>query len=136
MSNTTHPSLPAGCEAHRGALLHFLADPGNGPEPAAGSVAFFEDGLLVIQDGKVVTAGAAAELLPLLPAGTEVTRWDHRLLVPGFIDTHVHMPQLGVIASYGTQLLDWLETYTFPTRPVSKMPTGPRPKHNGLPTCC
>ncbi|MEY8875253.1 MAG: guanine deaminase, partial [Leptothrix sp. (in: b-proteobacteria)] len=36
------------------------------------------------------------------------------LILPGFIDTHVHSPQLDVIASYGTELLDWLETYTFP----------------------
>src|SRR5690606_24629615 len=36
------------------------------------------------------------------------------LIVPGFIDVHVHMPQLGVLASHGAQLLDWLETYTFP----------------------
>ena len=34
--------------------------------------------------------------------------------MPGFIDTHVHMPQLEVIASFGTELLHWLETYTFP----------------------
>jgi guanine deaminase len=41
---------------------------------------------------------------------------DHsgQLLLPGFIDTHVHSPQLDVIASYGTELLDWLNTYTFP----------------------
>lgn len=44
------------------------------------------------------------------------TRHDHsgRLILPGFIDTHVHAPQLDVIASYGTELLDWLERYTFP----------------------
>ncbi|HSW05879.1 guanine deaminase, partial [Aquabacterium sp.] len=37
-----------------------------------------------------------------------------QLLMPGFIDTHVHCPQIDVIASWGAQLLDWLETYTFP----------------------
>jgi guanine deaminase len=37
-----------------------------------------------------------------------------RWLMPGFIDTHVHSPQLDVIGSWGTELLDWLETYTFP----------------------
>jgi guanine deaminase len=37
-----------------------------------------------------------------------------RLLLPGFVDTHVHSPQLDVRASWGTGLLDWLETYTFP----------------------
>ena len=37
-----------------------------------------------------------------------------QLLLPGFIDSHVHCPQLDVIASWGTELLDWLNTYTFP----------------------
>jgi guanine deaminase len=37
-----------------------------------------------------------------------------QLILPGFIDTHVHAPQLDVIASYGTELLDWLQRYTFP----------------------
>ena len=34
--------------------------------------------------------------------------------MPGFIDAHIHMPQAQVIASWGAQLLDWLNTYTFP----------------------
>ena len=110
----TNTRLPEGCEAHRGALLHFLDDPGNAPDPVDGSLEHLVDGLLVVHNGKVVTTGHAADLLPRLPAGTPVTHWDQRLLMPGFIDTHVHMPQLGVMASYGTQLLDWLETYTFP----------------------
>jgi guanine deaminase len=50
------------------------------------------------------------------PPGEDWLQLDHRgrLLMPGFIDTHVHCPQLDVIASYGTGLLDWLNTYTFP----------------------
>jgi guanine deaminase len=36
-------------------------------------------------------------------------------VLPGFIDTHVHCPQLEVIGSYGTELLDWLKRYTFPS---------------------
>ena len=44
------------------------------------------------------------------------TTIDHRphLILPGFIDAHVHFPQMQVIASYGAELLDWLNTYTFP----------------------
>ena len=44
------------------------------------------------------------------------SREDHagRLVLPGFVDTHVHSPQLDVIGSYGSELLDWLNTYTFP----------------------
>jgi guanine deaminase len=114
MTRTTHTAFPAGCVAHRGALLHFLDDPGNEPEPNANSLETFDDGLLVLNEGQVLAAGPAADLLPRLPEGTPVTDWQGGLILPGFIDTHVHMPQLGVMASYGTQLLDWLETYTFP----------------------
>ncbi|MCK7498918.1 MAG: hypothetical protein MZW92_56545 [Comamonadaceae bacterium] len=44
--------------------------------------------------------------------------------MPGFVDTHVHMPQLDVIASYGTELLDWLNTYTFPAERALRRPRG------------
>lgn len=48
--------------------------------------------------------------------GEDWQKVDHRgrLLMPGFIDTHVHAPQVDVLASWGTELLDWLNTYTFP----------------------
>ncbi len=53
--------------------------------------------------------------LPRRPA-QGVSTIDHRphLLLPGFIDAHVHFPQMQVIASYGAELLDWLNKYTFP----------------------
>lgn len=114
MASTTNTAFPAGCEAHRGALLHFLDDPGNEPEPIANALETFEDGLLVLLNGQALATGPAPDLLPRLPEGTPVTDWQGGLILPGFIDTHVHMPQLGVMASYGAQLLDWLETYTFP----------------------
>jgi guanine deaminase len=65
--------------------------------------------LLVGDDGRIL--GAQTD-----DPGPEFERHDHRgcLLTPGFIDTHVHCPQLDVIASHGSALLDWLETYTFP----------------------
>ncbi|GAB3375473.1 guanine deaminase [Azotobacter armeniacus] len=98
--------------AYRTALLHCLADPREvGIEH---SYQYFEDGLLLVEDGKVAQIGDAASLLPTLPAGVEVVEYRDALIVPGFVDTHIHYPQVDVIASYGTQLLDWLETYTFP----------------------
>lgn len=65
--------------------------------------------LLVGDDGRITGVQAEAP-------GPEWPREDYRgrLLLPGFVDTHVHSPQLDVIASYGTELLDWLHTYTFP----------------------
>ncbi len=107
------PALPPACHALRGPLLHFLADPGPGT-PALGSYEAFDDGLLVIHDGRILALGPAATLLPALAPDARIDHWPDALIVPGFIDIHVHMPQLGVLASCGTQLLDWLETYTFP----------------------
>jgi len=73
-----------------------------------------EDGGLLINDGRIVASGAYADVEK--QAGEGVKKIDHRphLLLPGFIDTHVHFPQMQVIASYGAELLDWLNTYTFP----------------------
>ncbi|MCW1936744.1 guanine deaminase [uncultured Pseudomonas sp.] len=99
-------------KAYRAAILHSLADPAVvGVEQ---SYQYFEDGILLIENGKVAQVGAAAELLPKL-AGVEVQHYRDALITPGFIDTHIHYPQTGMIASYGEQLLDWLNTYTFPT---------------------
>ncbi|MBH3340913.1 guanine deaminase [Pseudomonas mendocina] len=99
-------------KAYRAAILHSLADPAVvGVEQ---SYEYFEDGILLIENGKVAQVGAAAELLPKL-AGIEIQHYCDALITPGFIDTHIHYPQTGMIASYGEQLLDWLNTYTFPT---------------------
>ncbi len=96
--------------ALRGRLLWFVDDP-----HASGEAAhrYVEDGLLVVADGLIRAAGEARELLPTLPAGAEIA--DHRphLIMPGFIDAHIHMPQTQVVASYGAQLMEWLNKYTF-----------------------
>ena len=99
-------------KAYRAAILHSIADPAVvGVEQ---SYEYFEDGVLVIENGQVARVGHAAELLPTLK-GVELTEYRDALITPGFIDTHIHYPQTGMIASYGEQLLDWLNTYTFPT---------------------
>ncbi|HSH42662.1 MAG TPA: guanine deaminase [Arenicellales bacterium] len=98
-------------KAYRGAIVHALRDPGGGDD---GAIEYFDDGLLVVDGGRVRQAGPAAELLAGLPAATPVENHRGRLIMPGFVDTHVHYPQVDVIASHGTRLLDWLERYTFP----------------------
>ncbi len=94
--------------AIRGDLLEVTADPGFGGKPSS-CVRFDADHWLLIEDGRVLGRSASEP-------DASWTRQDHRgrLLMPGFIDTHVHSPQLGVIASHGAQLLDWLDTYTYP----------------------
>ena len=98
-------------EAFRASLFHFLADPLNNGE---GAYEYFDDGLLVLVDGIVEAAGDARLLLPTL--SPDATTVDHRgkLIIPGFIDTHVHYPQTDIIAADGEQLLDWLTRYTYP----------------------
>jgi guanine deaminase len=99
-------------KAYRAAILHSIADPAVvGVEQ---SYEYFEDGVLVIENGQVAQVGHAADLLPTLKS-VEIKHYANALITPGFIDTHIHYPQTGMIASYGEQLLDWLNTYTFPT---------------------
>ncbi|WP_332673385.1 guanine deaminase [Aromatoleum sp.] len=104
---TVSPSL----RAVRGALVHFLDDPGDAGAAACEHV---EDGVLIVRNGRVAESGPAADLLVKLPAGTPVDDHRGKLVLPGFIDTHIHYAQTDVVASYGEQLLAWLEKYTFP----------------------
>ncbi|QFU01843.1 Guanine deaminase [Halomonas sp. THAF5a] len=98
----------------RADLLSFDADPGEGDTPAAGSVRHLEDGALWIENGRIRAMEPWARLAPELPEGIEVVDHRGKLIVPGFIDSHVHYVQLEIMASWGRQLLDWLNDYTFP----------------------
>ena len=100
--------------AHRGALVDFCGDPRDPGLCRIPPVRHTEDGLLLVQDGKVKAMGLAADMLPLLPAGVNVTDHRGKIIMPGFIDAHIHYPQTDVIASHGKRLLDWLNDYTFP----------------------
>jgi len=102
--------MTSNLQAYRGSLLHFLADPAFSDNAHA----WHEDGLLIVADGKVQAAGDYAALHATLPAGTVVHDYSGKLLMPGFIDTHLHYPQTDMIASPSEGLLPWLETYTFP----------------------
>ena len=96
--------------AVRGEILHFRDDPGS----SASSHEHFEDGLLLIEDGRVAAVGPAPELLAGLARGVAVTDRRGHLITPGFVDAHVHYAQTDVIASPGRNLLHWLETKVFP----------------------
>ena len=96
----------------RGRTLSFLRWPQSIDDH--GAWRYEEDGGLLLQGGAIVAAGAYADVEK--QAGEGAKRIDHRpyLLLPGFIDTHAHFPQMQVIASYGAELLEWLNSYTFP----------------------
>ncbi len=100
-------------KAFRASFWHCLGDPGNSIESDAAE--FFEDGLLLVEDGKVSAIGPADKLLAGLSSDFELIDRSGSLIVPGFIDTHVHYPQTDMIAAYGSKLLDWLQCYAYPT---------------------
>lgn len=96
--------------ALRGEIVSFDDDPRRSPQ----ALRHWPDGLLVIESGRVAEVGDASGLIGKLPAGTPMDDWRGRLILPGFVDTHIHYPQTDAIASHGEQLLGWLERYTFP----------------------
>ncbi len=105
-------------KAFRASVLHFTAD----PTFHANAYAWHEDGLLVLDAGRVQAAGDYAKLKNTLPPDIQVRDYRGRIIMPGFIDTHIHYPQTDMIASPAPGLLPWLDTYTFPTERQFKDP--------------
>lgn len=95
----------------RGQALSFKADPFIVGDQA--SIHYESDGLIFLQDGKVTDFGSYESLKDKIPAGAEVKVYKDSLIIPGFVDTHVHYPQTQIIGAYGKQLIDWLNNYTF-----------------------
>jgi guanine deaminase len=97
-----------------GDVLDITADPGfNKPEESEG-VRWRQDHAVLIEEGRIVAVQPRQQVMPAEWRGAPVLDHTGRLITPGFIDTHVHCPQLDVIASFGSELLEWLDTYTFP----------------------
>ncbi|HBS18820.1 MAG TPA: guanine deaminase, partial [Halomonas sp.] len=92
----------------RAELVSFARDPGDGNLPQPGSLEHYGDGLLWLKEGHIQAIGHYADLIDQLPPNSQVLDYRGRLIMPGFIDTHVHYVQLNIMASYGRQLLDWL----------------------------
>ena len=99
-------------KAYRAGVVHSIGDPDKvGLE---NSFEYYADGAIVVENGIIQAIGNAQDILAKENADIEVTSYENKLITSGFIDTHVHYPQTGMIASYGEQLLDWLNNYTFP----------------------
>ncbi|WP_321929932.1 guanine deaminase [Paraburkholderia guartelaensis] len=97
--------------AYRAKLLTFTGDPAQSSDAAV----FDEDGVVIVEDGHVVASGAWSALKSRVSESATVHNLRDKLIVPGFIDTHIHYPQTDMIASPAPGLLPWLNTYTFPT---------------------
>lgn len=96
--------------AIRGAMLSFRKDPFF--HDMDDCLVYESDAVVVMENGKIVKTGAADKILPELD-GVPVKRYADSLIIPGFIDCHVHYPQTEIIAAYGEQLIEWLNNYTF-----------------------
>ncbi len=98
--------------ALRGRIVGFRDDPFL-QSPSA-CLQYEPDGLVLIRDGHIELVGPYAELAQTLPPGTPLHEYGDAIISAGFVDAHVHFPQLGVVAAPGEQLLEWLERYVFP----------------------
>ncbi len=96
-------------KVYRGRVFTPVADPFK--TDIAASYDSWDDGFVAVEDGLIAAAGPWAER----PLGETIELGRHALISPGFIDTHLHAPQLEMIGSYGGHLLEWLNRYTFPT---------------------
>ena len=95
----------------RGRLLSFRTAPKGIDDDA--SYTYVEDGGVLVENGLITASGDYRTVRDGAPDGVPET--DHRphLIMAGFIDTHIHFPQMQVIGSYAAALLEWLNTYTF-----------------------
>lgn len=95
----------------RGSLAYVVDDPFLLPTKEC--FRYMPDGMIVVEDGHITQSGPAATVLKTLPQGVHYKTYKDKIIVPGFIDTHIHYVQTDIIGAFGKQLIDWLNTYTF-----------------------
>ena len=92
---------------YRGEVFDFIDSPLNRKD----AYRYFPDGALVVREGEIVDCGPFEDIKGRY-TDYELVDYSGKLLMPGFIDSHIHYPQAEIIGMYGRQLLDWLEDYT------------------------
>ncbi len=99
--------------AIRGRFLHAktVCDPSSCTDE---NIQHFEDGLLLLEQGRITFFGSWADGKDLIPQDCPLHHHQDKLIVPGFVDTHLHFPQAAIVGGYGEQLLQWLERHAFP----------------------
>lgn len=115
MNNHSLPINPNGgpLKGVRGQMLTFTDDPFLRDEQEC--YMYLSDGLAVIQDGRFLDAGNYADIIAKYPDLKDIDVYEDSLIIPGLIDCHLHYVQSPMIGSFGDSLIDWLNTYTFPT---------------------
>ena len=104
---------PANAELLRGTIFHTPASPFDLDISDPRALVCHEDGGLLVRDGRIAACGDY-ETVRAADPGAGTTDWRGGFLLPGFIDTHVHFPQLRIIGALGRPLLDWLEYVALP----------------------
>jgi guanine deaminase len=102
-----HATLHA--ELLRAPLFHTPTNPFHDPR----GLVCHEDGALLVRDGVIVASGDFASVRAA-HLDAAVTDWRGGFILPGFVDTHVHFPQLRILGGLGRTLLDWLEHVALP----------------------
>ncbi len=105
--------------AYRGECIRFSGNPFQDQQ----ALEYITDALLIIENGRYTYVGdyhsGKHRLATLKISATKISG----LICPGFVDLHCHYPQIDIIGSYGKQLLDWLNDYTFPAELAFADPT-------------
>lgn len=102
---------PSGQTLLRGAVLSFRDDPFL--KPSHECLDYWSKGAVLVEDGKILAAGPLRDVETLAAADATTVDYSNCIISAGFVDTHVHYPQTQMLASYGGQLLEWLERHTF-----------------------
>ncbi|HTU66765.1 MAG TPA: guanine deaminase [Steroidobacteraceae bacterium] len=98
--------------ALRGPALTFTGDPF--VDGVDATMRYESDAIVAMADGLITHFGPADTVRAELPPGTHIKECGRdALILPGFIDCHVHYPQTQIIGAYGEQLMTWLDKYTF-----------------------
>lgn len=106
--------------AYRGGIFYFRDSATFENLPRADKTAgkehyvYHEDGVLIIENGKVKAVGSYADMKNKLK-DIKTVDYKGKLITPGFIDTHQHSTQSAIVAAYGEKLLNWLDQYVFPS---------------------
>jgi len=98
-----------GAELIRAPLFHTPANPFHDER----TLVCHEDGGLLIRDGRIAASGDYSTLRAMHPEAAMLD-WRGGFLLPGFVDTHVHFPQMRIIGGLGRSLLDWLQQVALP----------------------
>jgi len=99
--------------AYRGSIFHFKKLPKSAFDSE--SYQFIEDGILIVKNGKIESLTDYCNIDKKYLQKIKLIDYSGYVIMPGFIDAHIHYPQSEMIASFGEQLMEWLNNYVFPT---------------------